>query len=173
MGQTWDFFRSDFSSLHLDSLSWNLIWKSPVFVPFGANLAHFGAKPTIPVSWTGMSRFCLKVGQVFNKSRTYFCSFWLDESNETENWSPKVPNVSHLMQIRFKLRQDLIHLCKKHITKTGMIVFMQNCHIVQCVTNSNGYRFIFAWKYTQCVDTWPSGKLPFGCQKIAKKLTYF
>ena len=27
---------------------WNLIWKSPGFVPFGANLTHFGAKPTIP-----------------------------------------------------------------------------------------------------------------------------
>ena len=26
---------------------WNLTWKSPGFVPFGANLTHFGAKPTI------------------------------------------------------------------------------------------------------------------------------
>ena len=30
-------------------LHWNLIWKSPGFVPFGANLTRFGAKPTIPV----------------------------------------------------------------------------------------------------------------------------
>ena len=29
-------------------MHWNLIWKSPGFVPFGANLTHFGAKPTIP-----------------------------------------------------------------------------------------------------------------------------
>ena len=28
---------------------WNLIWKSPGFVPLWANLTHFGAKPTIPV----------------------------------------------------------------------------------------------------------------------------
>ena len=27
---------------------WNLIWKSPGFVSFGANLTHFWAKPTIP-----------------------------------------------------------------------------------------------------------------------------
>ena len=26
---------------------WNLIWKSPGFVSFGANLIHFGAKPNI------------------------------------------------------------------------------------------------------------------------------
>ena len=26
----------------------NLIWKIPGFVPFGANLTQFGAKPTIP-----------------------------------------------------------------------------------------------------------------------------
>ena len=29
-------------------MHWNLIWKSPGFVPFGANLTHFGAKSTIP-----------------------------------------------------------------------------------------------------------------------------
>ena len=29
-------------------MHWNLIWKSPGFVPFGDNLTHFGAKPTIP-----------------------------------------------------------------------------------------------------------------------------
>ena len=29
-------------------MHWNLIWKSPGIVPFGANLTHFGAKPTIP-----------------------------------------------------------------------------------------------------------------------------
>ena len=27
---------------------WNLIWKSLGFVPFGANLTHFGGKPIIP-----------------------------------------------------------------------------------------------------------------------------
>ena len=30
-------------------MHWNLIWKSPGFVPFGAKLTHFVAKPTIPV----------------------------------------------------------------------------------------------------------------------------
>ena len=29
----------------------NLIWKSPGFVPFAANLTHYGAKPTIPDGW--------------------------------------------------------------------------------------------------------------------------
>ena len=33
-------------------MHWNLIWKSPGFVPFGANLTHFGVKPTIPAAWT-------------------------------------------------------------------------------------------------------------------------
>ena len=27
-----------------------LIWKSPGFVPFGGNMTHFGAKPTIPAT---------------------------------------------------------------------------------------------------------------------------
>ena len=30
---------------------WNLIWKRPGFVPFGAKLTHFGAKPTICAEW--------------------------------------------------------------------------------------------------------------------------
>ena len=37
-------------SVHLApprQMHWNLILKSPGFVPFGANLTHFGAKPTI------------------------------------------------------------------------------------------------------------------------------
>jgi len=38
MEQIWNFFRSDFG------IFWNLIWKSLGFVPFGANLTHFGAK---------------------------------------------------------------------------------------------------------------------------------
>ena len=32
----------------MSQMYWNLICKSPGFVPFGANLTHFGAKPTIP-----------------------------------------------------------------------------------------------------------------------------
>ena len=32
---------------------WNLIWKSPGFVSFGANLTNFGAKPTIPDTGSG------------------------------------------------------------------------------------------------------------------------
>ena len=40
-------------------MHWNLIWKIPGFVPFGANLTHFGAKPTIPeVNWY----ICLECG---------------------------------------------------------------------------------------------------------------
>ena len=31
-------------------MHWNLIWKSSTFVPFGANLTHFAAKPTIPTA---------------------------------------------------------------------------------------------------------------------------
>ena len=42
-------FRSDFSAFGGGrQIHWNLIWKSPGFVPFVANLTHFGAKPTIP-----------------------------------------------------------------------------------------------------------------------------
>ena len=44
---------SDQISVHLApprKMHWNLIWKSPGFVPFGANLTHFGAKLTIPAS---------------------------------------------------------------------------------------------------------------------------
>ena len=42
---------SDQISVHLarsSQMYWNLIWKSPGFVPFWANLTHFGAKSTIP-----------------------------------------------------------------------------------------------------------------------------
>ena len=41
---------SDQISVHLARPIWgpNLIWKSPGFVQFGANLPHFGAKPSIP-----------------------------------------------------------------------------------------------------------------------------
>ena len=53
IGPKWDksrgFFRSDFSAfgaLAPNALKSDL--KSPEFVPFGANLTHFGAKPTIP-----------------------------------------------------------------------------------------------------------------------------
>ena len=34
--------------LRSSQIYWNLTWKSPGFVPFGANLTHFEAKPTIP-----------------------------------------------------------------------------------------------------------------------------
>ena len=52
IGQIWDFLRS--VSVHFGSGSQNvlkLIFKSPKFVPFGANLTHFGA--------TADSRGCL------------------------------------------------------------------------------------------------------------------
>ena len=56
MGQIWDFFRSDsvhFGAPRLNVL--NLIWKNPGFVPFGANLTHFGVKfvhpdPCLPLN---------------------------------------------------------------------------------------------------------------------------
>ena len=52
MGQIRDFFRSDFSAFGAPrQMHWNLIWKSPGFVPFGANLTHFEAKPTIPARY--------------------------------------------------------------------------------------------------------------------------
>ena len=46
MGQIRDFFRSDFSTFWRPraKMYWNLIWKSPGFVPFGANLTHFASK---------------------------------------------------------------------------------------------------------------------------------
>ena len=55
MGQIRGFFRSDFSAFGAK------IWKRPGFVPFGANLNHFGAKPTIPgVGWCrASSKWCL------------------------------------------------------------------------------------------------------------------
>ena len=31
----------------MNQMYWNLIWKSPGFVPFGANMTNFGGKPTI------------------------------------------------------------------------------------------------------------------------------
>ena len=45
MGQIRDFFWSDFSC---EAPKFYTVWKSPGFVPFMANLTHFGAKPTIP-----------------------------------------------------------------------------------------------------------------------------
>ena len=35
----------------------NLIWKSPGFVPFGDNLTHFAAKPTIPGELLGVGHY--------------------------------------------------------------------------------------------------------------------
>ena len=43
---------------HHDKMYWNLIWKSPGFDPFAANITQFGAKPTISgIHWSVM---CLK-----------------------------------------------------------------------------------------------------------------
>ena len=39
---------------------WNLIWKIPGFVPFGANLTRFGAKPTIPANQYHVFLFSLQ-----------------------------------------------------------------------------------------------------------------
>ena len=50
----WDKFERPYLGLNLTSvlknwqMFWNLIWKSPGFIPFGAFLTHFEAKPTIP-----------------------------------------------------------------------------------------------------------------------------
>ena len=46
MVQIRGFFRSDFSAFGAGAM--NLTWKKTGFVPFGANLTHFGAKSTIP-----------------------------------------------------------------------------------------------------------------------------
>ena len=40
--------RLPLNGTHWAKMYWNLIWKSSGFVPFGANLAYFGAKPDIP-----------------------------------------------------------------------------------------------------------------------------
>ena len=49
-----ELFRSGFSAFCTPcKMHWNLIWKSSGFVPFGANLTHFGAKPTIHVLLCG------------------------------------------------------------------------------------------------------------------------
>ena len=54
MGQIRDFFRSDFStfgsmSRSMSQIYWNLIWKSPRFVLFGANLTHLDHNSDIPI----------------------------------------------------------------------------------------------------------------------------
>jgi len=47
-GRILGFFRSDFSAFGAPAPN---ALKSDGFVPFGANLTHFGAKPTIP-AWS-------------------------------------------------------------------------------------------------------------------------
>ena len=58
------FFRSDFSAFGaVRQMHWYLIWKISGFVPFWANLTHFGAKPPIPA----VSLLCLdwpSIGQI-------------------------------------------------------------------------------------------------------------
>ena len=67
MGQIRDFFRSDFSLIEPNVLKTDL--KSPGFVPFGANLTHFGAKPTIPGQTTLVRAGCDCTTDVyFNRS---------------------------------------------------------------------------------------------------------
>ena len=85
-------FSSDFSAFGAPrQMHWNLIWKSPGFVPFGANLTHFGAKPTIPVLiyWAVMSgitqnwetwplnRTNVELSKIcFNTWKSQICAFW-------------------------------------------------------------------------------------------------
>ena len=49
-GQIRDFFKSDLRTFwrFRAKMYWNLIWKSHGFVPFGANLTHFGHKSDCP-----------------------------------------------------------------------------------------------------------------------------
>ena len=47
IGPKWD-NSGAFSDHPRHQILWNLIWKSPGFVPFGANQTHFGGKPSIP-----------------------------------------------------------------------------------------------------------------------------
>ena len=49
IGPEWENKHGTFSDQISDKIYWNLIWKSPGFVPFRANLTHFGAKPDIGV----------------------------------------------------------------------------------------------------------------------------
>ena len=49
MGQIRGFLRSDFSAFGAPAPNaLKSVLKKPGFVPFGANLTHFGAKPTTP-----------------------------------------------------------------------------------------------------------------------------
>ena len=70
-------------------MHWNLIWKSPRFVPFGANLTHFGVKLTIPESrWREPADVNLPVPSLSQPSslrRLCVChcvlwSLWLDST---------------------------------------------------------------------------------------------
>ena len=50
--------RSQYILAQRAKMYWNLIWKSPGFVPFGANLTHFGSKSGHPVSPSSRHYLC-------------------------------------------------------------------------------------------------------------------
>ena len=69
----------------LRQMHWNLIWKSPGYVPFGANLTHFGAKPTIPVPKVELafhdvsnedSLRQIRKNNIMISSKSYVSSYW-------------------------------------------------------------------------------------------------
>ena len=65
-------------------MHWNLIWKRPGLVPFGANLTHFGAKPTIPDHQSAFGQNLPRLGWraktylklIFLKVPCLFCPIW-------------------------------------------------------------------------------------------------
>ena len=105
IGTKWDKSGSfsDQISEHLArerQMLWNLIRKGPGFVPFGANLTHFGAKPTIPNTTAGgKSWLSQRGGYGDTEKRIYNLTFTF-----TPNWDRDLfcPSISSIILIQYK-----------------------------------------------------------------------
>ena len=123
MGQIRGFFRSDFSTFGARrQMHWNLIWKSPGMVPFGANLSHFGAKHTIPV----------RIGQLL-VTRLMTSLEWWRHSDDRDNWWrhswPVWPFVWHISITQLQKRITSTSLIK---SEQSYITYRSICHAVYC-----------------------------------------
>ena len=105
--------------------------KSPGFVPFAANLTHFGAKPTIPEYYTSYSihsvvgRFDSNMARWSPNGKNGIFNFWFHRQNNLKT-ELKVLDLSNLVSISRKWRSNLISL---FITQSSCFLRIRKAHI--------------------------------------------
>ena len=110
---------------------WNLIRKSSGFVPFGANLTHFGAKHTIPgFNWVN----------IFIWVCTSLSDLGLNRVRLVPNWTN--PVSQNVLKCNLKSEANLTYFGPKSVIPDPYIT--STCEMY--VNNKNEMRcFIFLW----------------------------